>query len=91
MISHLLFDFFGTLVDYSASRTEQGYERSFALLRDSGCRLDYAGFLTAWSKVSEELDAAAAASHREVSSTLYTHRIRRENTARDGAAGDAAL
>ena len=29
MISHVLFDFFGTLVEYSASRSEQGYARSF--------------------------------------------------------------
>jgi putative hydrolase of the HAD superfamily len=29
--THVLFDFFGTLVDYSAGRADRGYERSFAL------------------------------------------------------------
>jgi len=39
----LLFDFFGTLVDYSPSRTTQGFHRSHALLPE----LTYEQFLTA--------------------------------------------
>jgi len=39
--THVLFDFFGTLVEYSPSRTDQGYDRSFSLLRDAGLRLGY--------------------------------------------------
>lgn len=66
-VSHVLFDFFGTLVDYSASRTEQGYRGSHALLGAAGARLDYEQFLALWSAVSEELETRAAQSHREFS------------------------
>jgi len=67
MISHILFDFFGTLVDYSPSRTEQGYERTHRLLRAAGCRLGYAEFLSLWSELSAEFEAVAVESHREYS------------------------
>jgi len=59
IIKNTLFDFFGTLVEYSASRTEQGYERSHQLLRDFGSALDYEAFLNLWSATSEELDQIA--------------------------------
>lgn len=49
METHLLFDFFGTLVDTSPSRTEQGVEASFGLLQREGTALDYDGFLALWS------------------------------------------
>ncbi|MFJ5231096.1 HAD family hydrolase [Kitasatospora sp. NPDC088391] len=65
--SHLLFDFFGTLVDYSPSRTEQGYSRSHALLRGFGGTLDYPAFLDAWSAVSARFDRESAADEREFS------------------------
>ena len=71
--SHVLFDFFGTLVDYSASRTEQGYDRSFALLRGLGSTLDYAAFLELWSGVSEEFDRRSEESHREFSMQELGH------------------
>ena len=67
MTTHLFFDFFGTLVDYSASRTEQGFDRSFALLRESGTALAYEDFLEQWSGVSAEFDAEAARTLREFS------------------------
>jgi putative hydrolase of the HAD superfamily len=66
-VTHVLFDFFGTLVRYSPSRTEQGYERSHALLRDAGCTLAYDAFLALWSEVSEAMDAEAERTHREFS------------------------
>ena len=67
MIDHILFDFFGTLVEYSPSRTEQGYGRSHALLRSFGSGLEYPGFLDLWSKVSEEFDRRANDDHSEFS------------------------
>jgi len=67
LITHILFDFFGTLVDYSPSRTEQGYERSFSLLQVAGARLDYEAFLSLWSAVSEEFDEVAKRTCREFS------------------------
>jgi putative hydrolase of the HAD superfamily len=65
--THLLFDFFGTLVEYSPSRTAQGYARTHALLRDARCPLDYEGFLTLWSTVSAGFDERAARDQREFS------------------------
>lgn len=65
--THLVFDFFGTLVDYSASRTEQGYERSYALLQEAGTDLGYEAFLARWSQLSEAFDREAERTHREFS------------------------
>ena len=56
MMTHILFDFFGTLVDYSPSHTEQGYEQSYSLVQAAGADLDYDRFLTLWSGVFSELD-----------------------------------
>ena len=58
-LRNILFDFFGTLVEYSPSRTEQGYDRSHRLVSSFGSRLDYDAFLSLWSAVSEELDQMA--------------------------------
>ena len=58
-VRNILFDFFGTLVEYSPSRTEQGYSRSHRLLSSFGSRLDYTAFLNLWLSVSEELDQTA--------------------------------
>jgi putative hydrolase of the HAD superfamily len=65
--THLLFDFFGTLVDYSPSRTEQGYQRSHALLRDFGGQLGYERFLEVWSATSGRFDQDSAVDDREFS------------------------
>ena len=69
MTTHVLLDFFGTLVDYSASRTEQGYERSFALLQAAGCRLDYQAFLSLWSEVFLEFDKTGIVAQGHTDST----------------------
>jgi putative hydrolase of the HAD superfamily len=63
----VLLDFFGTLVDYSPSRTEQGYLGTDALLRDAGLELPYEAWLAEWVAVSEELDAWSATELREYS------------------------
>lgn len=65
--THILFDFFGTLVEYSASRTEQGYARSHHLLRQWGADLPYADFLAAWSQASAEFDRLSDRDDREFS------------------------
>jgi len=69
MKTHLLFDFFGTLVEYSASRTDQGYARSHALLGDAGARLGYREFLDVWSAIAIRFEQAAESSRREFSMT----------------------
>lgn len=64
-VTHVLFDFFGTLVAYSDSRTEQGYRRSYSLLIEAGAALDYPGYLALWEEVAEAFEQRAVASHRE--------------------------
>ena len=66
-VTHVLFDFFGTLVDYSATRVDQGYERSFALLARAGTDLDPARFLSLWERTYARFEARAAQTHREFS------------------------
>ena len=48
MITGILFDFFGTLVEYSPSRVEQGYHATHALLLNEGIDISYAAFLKTW-------------------------------------------
>ncbi len=63
----LLLDFFGTLVHYSPSRVDQGYERSHSLLTEWGAELGYAEFLARWSDTSADFDAASDVDDREFS------------------------
>ena len=65
--SHILFDFFGTLVEYSASRTEQGYLRSHALLQGWGAELGYHDFLATWTRTCAEFDRLSDEDDREYS------------------------
>lgn len=63
----VLLDFFGTLVDYSPSRVEQGYERSHQLLLRYGLELGYAEFLARWSDISAAFDAVSDLDDQEFS------------------------
>jgi putative hydrolase of the HAD superfamily len=81
--THVLLDFFGTLVDYSASRTEQGYARSHALLLSLGADLSYDQFLQAWSAESSGYDERSALddsefSMEEVSAVFLARVLNRE-------------
>src|SRR5688572_12140109 len=75
MITHIFFDFFGTLVDYSPSMTEQGYHRSHSYLTALGITVDYDVFLSLWSDVSHELLTETGVDHREYSMAEVTHRF----------------
>jgi putative hydrolase of the HAD superfamily len=66
-LTHLLFDFFGTLVAYSDSRVDQGYPQTHELLLARGAELDYARFLERWSDSFEELERRAQDSLDEYS------------------------
>ncbi len=83
VVSHVLLDFFGTLVDYSPSRTEQGYYASHAFVAAQGAQLSYAGFLEAWAEESARLDARSARddsefSMQEVATAVLARVLRRE-------------
>lgn len=56
----VLFDFFGTLVRYSPSRSSQGYPRTDALLRRLGMSAPYEEWLRVWGEVSSALDRRSA-------------------------------
>ena len=56
VITGILFDFFGTLVEYSPSRVEQGYCATHELLLNEGVDISYAAFLDAWAASFEALD-----------------------------------
>lgn len=58
-MTHLLFDFFGTLVSYSTSRSEQGFEKSHRLLVENGARIDYDEFLSRWAETFERFETLA--------------------------------
>jgi putative hydrolase of the HAD superfamily len=67
VIRGVLFDFFGTLVEYSPSRREQGYEQTYALLKDRQIAMSYTSFLDHWGAAAEELDRWSATQQREYS------------------------
>lgn len=67
MLRGILFDMFGTLVEYNASRTEQGFHATHTLLRANGIDVSYATFLERWCAISERLDEEIAQSGLEYS------------------------
>lgn len=66
-LTHVLFDFFGTLVAYSESLVEQGFQRSYEVLVRAGTRVDYSAFLGRWSDTFEEFETRAQQSLDEYS------------------------
>ncbi len=65
--THILFDFFGTLVDHSAAGDPLGFRGSHRYLLDLGADLGYDEFLAGWAGTYEEFDRASALDHREFS------------------------
>lgn len=67
----ILFDFFGTLVDYRPDRTTLEYPRSHALATALGWERDHDTFVAAWDAASKGLDDRSATSLREPSMLDY--------------------
>lgn len=67
--THVLFDFFGTLVDYSPSRTEQGFAKSHTLLGQMGADLTYEQFLASWTATAADFDRHSDQDDSEFSMT----------------------
>jgi putative hydrolase of the HAD superfamily len=65
----VLFDFFGTLVDYDPARTAQDHRGSHGILRRLGADLPYADFLSAWSQAVEAFDRRGDADDSEFTVT----------------------
>ncbi|MEW6269599.1 MAG: HAD family hydrolase [Thermodesulfobacteriota bacterium] len=85
--THVLFDFFGTLVSYSPSRTEQGYQRSHELLAAAGCAVDYRTFLERLEGTFEDFDRRTLDSLREFSMDEACEELLRELLPRGFDAG----
>lgn len=63
----LLFDFFGTLVDYDPGRRDQGFERTHQLLRSFGAAVTYDDFVGGFDACFTDFERATAMDHREFS------------------------
>lgn len=68
-VTHVLFDFFGTLVDHSLCGAENDFTRSHDLMRTLGAPLTYDEFLAAWSKNSAQFAQLSEIDNREYSMT----------------------
>ncbi len=66
-MTHILFDFFGTLVHYSASRVDQGFHRSWRTVLEAGASLGYTDFLATWDGLCHEFERRAQDSLDEYS------------------------
>lgn len=66
--THVLFDFFGTLVDYSAAVAGAcAATDCAALIRSYGAGLDEATFISAWDSAYDSYHSVAILDHREFS------------------------
>ena len=78
-LTHILFDFFGTLVAYSESRVEQGYSQSYKILIDNGSAFTYQAFLNEWDRLFGEFEQQSTLSHNEFSMTEICECFMRES------------
>ncbi len=67
--THILFDFFGTLVDYDASRGTKSYPRTVAALSSLGAALTEEEFHTRWMANWMDFELRSHDDHREFSMT----------------------
>ncbi|MGW4464872.1 HAD family hydrolase [Micromonospora sp. NPDC004704] len=67
--THILLDFFGTLVAYADSRTALDHRETYDRLLDFGARVDYDGFLAGWSATWAEFDLLSDVDDHEFSVT----------------------
>jgi len=65
MASHILFDFFGTLVGYEPADPGLDFGPSYRLLRELGSELEYGQYLKSWSAVESRFDRQARRTGRE--------------------------
>lgn len=73
--SHLLFDFFGTLVDYTPTPREDGYTETFGVARSLGFTGRYGAFIALWQRHYVELEEVARVTHREFSMLDLSRRV----------------
>ena len=86
MVNHVLFDFFGTLVDYDPS-IRPAYNAPLAFARRAGSTIDETASDAHWQLVWERLEAHAAGTGREYSMDQVAHEYWRSIGAPSLAAG----
>lgn len=67
VVTHVLLDFFWTLVEYSESRVSQGFGRSYKVVQAAGARAGYLEFLKQWEATFADFEDRAAQDLREYS------------------------
>lgn len=75
MIECVLFDFFGTLVDYTHGRTDQDFSSSHALLQSHGVSLERASMVASFDTIFGELEQNARETEREFSMQEVVTRV----------------
>ena len=75
-VTHVLIDFFGTLVAYDASRRVRGFARTYGFLRgECGCALGCDEFLALWDRTWTAFERAAPPAHDEFAITAVVERF----------------
>ena len=90
MASHILFDFFGTLVTYAPDGPDHDFGRSHRLLQSMGSALGYDQYRALWSGVYSGFDGEACRTGREFSMREVTAEFLRQATGSQPSAGQAA-
>lgn len=67
MVRAVLFDLFGTLVEYQLDRTRLSYPATYDLLRRSGFKLAHDDFVELWDRGSRQLEERTSANRVEFS------------------------
>ena len=61
----LIFDLFGTLVEYEAGRTSQDFSRCFRQATELGCTTNYADFIRLWDSAFQQMEEETAPDNGE--------------------------
>lgn len=89
MVSHVLFDFFGTLVTYAPDGPDHDFSRSYRLLQDMGSGLGYDEYRTLWAEIGDRFDQEADHTGREFLMQDQSAEFLRQALAREPTADEA--
>lgn len=89
MVSHILFDFFGTLVTYAPDGAGHDFGRSHKLLQSMGSALGYEQYRALWSDVYGGFDREACRTGHEFSMQDVTAGFLRQATGGEPSADQA--
>lgn len=90
-VTHILLDFFGTIVNYSPSRTEQGYENSYNLLNSMGPNISYEQYLSELNEVFSHFDEQSAVDYSEFSMDDFTQAFLKRELGRSPSNQEATI